>query len=337
MSESADKPPQKTTSPNLANQTADEAGDAIFFGTLEVDKDLVRLYTGIAIFIILLVAALSNPPIQGIIGRAYYPEEVLTLRVESGAELIEQLKKNDLWQIVPDTKISEVVFANYPDNLDQLQPDIRKKTFLHTLLPAVMVALSEVDSERAALKMILGKLCDYAPSPLNFEDLSQFKGYLSSEEIHFLAHLSTKYRTSIGDELLTRVNVMPISLIMAQGAIESSWGSSRFVLEGNNIFGIWTWDGLGIVPDRREDGKNHQVAKYDNMLDSVRAYILMINRVPAYLHFREIRKQTMDPIALANGLLYYSERRQDYVTDIKKVIQNNQLRRYDTLLSSPQS
>ncbi|MCA1765037.1 MAG: glucosaminidase, partial [Desulfobulbaceae bacterium] len=97
----------------------------------------------------------------------------------------------------------------------------------------------------------------------------------------------------------------------------------------NNLFGVWTWGEKGIVPESREEGKNHKVAAYDTVLESVRAYILNLNRLAAYSELRRIRKYTMNPLKLADGLFYYSQRRNSYVWEIKDLIKFNNLTKYD--------
>ncbi len=92
---------------------------------------------------------------------------------------------------------------------------------------------------------------------------------------------------------------------------------------------MWTWGGKGIVPLEREEGRSHKVAAYNSIIDSVRAYMLTINRLPAYKHLRELRAQTADPILLTQGLLNYSERREAYVNDLQKIISYNQLDAFD--------
>jgi Bax protein len=125
--------------------------------------------------------------------------------------------------------------------------------------------------------------------------------------------------------------VVPVSLILGQGAIESSWGCSRFTRAGNNLFGIWTWGERGIVPANRDEGKNHKIKIYDTILDSVRNYVLTLNRLGAYRHLRELRRDSNDSMELAQGLLYYSERRDAYVEDVRRIISSNNLQRYDTI------
>ena len=93
---------------------------------------------------------------------------------------------------------------------------------------------------------------------------------------------------------------------------------------------MWTWKTAGIVPSRRDAGKTHKVKIYEDILASVRAYQLTLNRLEPYEEFRKLRRITDDPFILAEGLTLYSERGQDYVEDIKKVIRFNNLQKYDS-------
>ncbi len=145
----------------------------------------------------------------------------------------------------------------------------------------------------------------------------------------FSSRLTRKYRTRVVEKLLRRVNVIPVSLILAQGALESSWGTSRFSREGNSLFGLWTWRDDGIIPTHREEGKNHKVEAYDSILASLRKYTLTLNRLDAYADFRTIRTRSFDPYELVDGLQLYSERGADYVKDIKQVISSNDLTQFD--------
>ena len=146
----------------------------------------------------------------------------------------------------------------------------------------------------------------------------------------FIQNLSNVYRTDSALGLLEKVDAIPTSIILAQGALESSWGSSRFTREGNSIFGMWTWKNKGIVPLRRDEGKNHKVRIYDTVLDSIRAYHLTLNRLEPYEEFRQLRQYTDNPLIMAEGLVPYSERGEEYVEEIKKVIIANDLQKYDS-------
>ena len=131
-------------------------------------------------------------------------------------------------------------------------------------------------------------------------------------------------------QLLKRVDAVPLTLVLGQSANESSWGQSRFSQMGNNMFGQWCFQaGCGLVPDRRDEDKNHEVAAYRSVNDSVRAYLMNINSTRAYNRLRKIRWQarqqgrTATGIELAVGLESYSERGDAYVREIQAMIRTN--------------
>ncbi|WP_108652563.1 glucosaminidase domain-containing protein [Dongshaea marina] len=141
------------------------------------------------------------------------------------------------------------------------------------------------------------------------------------------------------DSLLSRVDIIPYSLILAQAANESAWGSSRFARKANNYFGQWCFSkGCGIVPLNRSIGMHHEVKKFNSPQESVAAYIFNLNTNSAYSKLREIRNQshlTGKPItgtSLANGLQKYSTRGNDYIREIKQMIKYNHLaERFDSI------
>jgi Bax protein len=130
--------------------------------------------------------------------------------------------------------------------------------------------------------------------------------------------------------------VIPPSLVLAQAANESAWGTSRFARRGNNLFGQWCFSqGCGLVPRGRVEGASHEVASFSSPYRSVRSYIQNLNRHPTYQLLRDIRlkARNRDDIAsgpsLAAGLLGYSERGEDYVEEIRNMIRHNNLDYYD--------
>ena len=78
---------------------------------------------------------------------------------------------------------------------------------------------------------------------------------------------------------------------MAQAANESGWGTSRFALEGNALFGQWTWSKKGISPKKKDPNKSHKVLQFQILKASVRAYKNNLNTHNAYKEFREARAQ----------------------------------------------
>ncbi len=257
------------------------------------------------------------------------------VKVASYEELVGMLKTNQLWNVTSRSAVPAVLIDTFPvfKNTDV---ETKKKLFLNTLLPVALIALKHVEQEREALQEIVNKT-GLDPSDLDFTDTgNKWESRVTSREKDLALLISEKYRTSNAGELLKRVDIIPVSLIMAQGAIESSWGTSRFASAGNNLFGLWTWGREGIIPAQRDNGKNHKIAIYDTILDSVHAYILNLNRLPAYNNFRRMRQETMDSILLAKGLDKYSITRDEYVWTVRTIIHQNRLREYDkcTLVSA---
>lgn len=169
-------------------------------------------------------------------------------------------------------------------------------------------------------------------------------GTLSATEQETLDEFAVLYRLQgselapidLVDELLVRVDIIPVSLALAQAATESAWGTSRFAREGNNIFGQWCYDeGCGLVPGRRADDASHEVRAFATVEASIRAYFRNLNTNPNYAYLRELRAQMrmnekpLDSRALAQGLLRYSERGHVYINEIHDLIRINDLLAFD--------
>jgi Bax protein len=252
------------------------------------------------------------------------------VEVRTASELIHRLKQYDIWSVKPHSSIPPVIFNRIPEELSTYQTDLRKKIFLHTLLPAAMIVHSEVEHEKKYLAQILAKY-DAPLQSITFDpEIDGWQGVLEQDEFLFIELTTKKYRTTKASLLLNRVDTIPVSLMLAQGALESSWGTSRFVKEANNLFGICTWKEEGVIPEMREDGKYHKVASYPSLIDSVRAYCLTLNRIGAYVEFRNARKKTKDPFLLVEKLYKYSERGSVYIDELKQVLKVNNLQMYDT-------
>ncbi len=304
-----------------------------YFGSHSVDLAVIRFWIGVALALALFLVVFLKPPLDEMPGDYYSSRMVRLLDVDDSLDMVQHLRRLGLWELDGQARLPAVAFSAFPPDIVTLRVDTRKRLFLHALAPTAMVALAEVERERAELLRVIGRmdLGECSLDQLLDGTLDHRQCGVSRSEADFLEELSVKYRTEQLDILLNRVNVVPLSLILAQGAMESSWGSSRFALEGNNIFGIWTWGEDGMVPANRSQGMTHRVAAYDTLLDSVRSYLLMLNRVAAYRTLRDIRRESMDSLALIHGLRYYSEKRDEYVDDLRGLIRVNKLKRYDSL------
>ncbi len=132
-------------------------------------------------------------------------------------------------------------------------------------------------------------------------------------------------------KLLERVDAIALEVVLAQSANESAWGQSRFAKKGNNFFGQWCYKkGCGIVPKKRNKGTKHEVAKFDSVNDSVRSYIKNINVMRVYSPLRDIRRKNRaagrkpNAKAQTGGLIKYSQRREEYVKELRSMIRVNE-------------
>lgn len=134
------------------------------------------------------------------------------------------------------------------------------------------------------------------------------------------------------NDILYRLDEVPAGLALGQAAYESGYGTSRFAVQGNALFGQWTFDGSGMTPEeQRENLGDYSIAEYNWPFDSVRAYMLNLSRHPAYEEFRKLRAQArsngqaLDSMTLTAGLVEYSERGEDYVETLRSIIAVNNL------------
>ena len=141
---------------------------------------------------------------------------------------------------------------------------------------------------------------------------------------------------ALQDRLLRRVDILPPSLVLAQAAEESGWGTSRFAAEGNALFGMWTWGEDGVKPKQQRSGLgNYKIAAYKTPLHSVVAYMQNLNTHQAYRELRERRAELRKSKAkvtgweLANTLTKYSERGQAYVDSLHSLMKVNRLQPTD--------
>ena len=143
--------------------------------------------------------------------------------------------------------------------------------------------------------------------------------------------------------LKVRMDEIPVSLAIAQAAKETGWGTSRFALKGNALFGQWTWSGEGLKPKNADEGKDHKVMKFHSLQLSVRAYLRNLNTHSTYKNLRkartELRNQnkTLDSLILSKHLDKYAETGNQYIEVLQKIIQQNNLKDFDEARLLPSS
>lgn len=220
------------------------------------------------------------------------------------------------------------VSGQIPDFASYTNVQEKKKAFFEFMLPMIRKANASIKNERKKAKELLNKRVEG-------KDLSQ-------KERQALTQLFNKYQLGAPESftvksirrLLNRVDIVPESLVLAQAANESAWGTSRFAKRANNFFGIWCYvPGCGLTPSRRDADKHHEVRKYESIQAGVNHYLKIINTQRAYTELRQIRAElrnenNINGTALAEGLMRYSERGHEYVDEIKQMIRYNKLHQY---------
>ena len=221
------------------------------------------------------------------------------------------------------------ILSSLPSDFDQLQDvKLKKKLFYLITLPIIHESNRLILEDREMIINIEKKF---------------LRKILNENEVNETVRLAVKYKLDYSTidlklfrDLKQRINIIPVSLALAQAIVESGWGQSRFALEGNALYGQWTTnEQKGIIPEDRDEDKTHAVRKFENLQQSVQAYMHNINTHRAYYSFRVVRRiaervQYTDPIsAKVKFLAAYAEIGQEYVDKLELIIESNKLREFD--------
>jgi Bax protein len=224
-----------------------------------------------------------------------------------------------------ETAVPRLFLASLPGDIRHIrETSARKSLFFKTVLPLVLQVNEEILRDRRRLWN------------LHFQtSLGMKTGPADRLWLMVMAERYGFERVSI-EALLKRVDIIPPSLALAQAAEESGWGTSRFVREGNAVFGQWTYSNTGsLVPSRRDVDKQHRVRTFNSLLDSVRAYAHNLNTHRAYGKLRQLRNslrlkgEPVEGLLLVDNIKSYSQRGEKYVKDIRNLIKGNNLHRLD--------
>jgi len=217
----------------------------------------------------------------------------------------------------------------------QLPVPQKKEIFYRLMLPLIVHANDMVMDRRARLQRMQEQLDSGRQlSADDLEVLRQFSVILRITDSNTAASMGddSEQLQQVIDEALYKLDVIPAGLVLGQAAYESGYGTSRFAAEGNALFGQWTYGGKGLVPEQqRKSLGDHRIAAFDWPFDSVRGYYINLSSHPAYEDFRRLRAELkaagkpLNSLALADGLIRYSERGQEYVDTLKGMIRVNKL------------
>ena len=229
-----------------------------------------------------------------------------------------------------------LIFWRLPHGLNELSEiSIRKKLFIKILLPLIIDRNMQIQKKRQQIFNLKNKGIANLGNNQKVWIREQLKYY----KVFPYYNAETTLNNEMFDELLLRANILPIPLAIAQAAIETGWGTSRFALEGNSLFGQWTWKEGGLTPSKRETGKDHSVKAFRNLRHSVENYAQNLNSSAFYNRFRKARLKFIEndryvndaSSRLARHLSSYSQEGEKYIEKVLAIISINKLANFDLL------
>ena len=247
--------------------------------------------------------------------------------ISESSEMIEIFKKYQfsIDNLLNNQSANLIIFSSLPKDFMEIQPVIeRKRLFINTIIPIIYSENLQILNDRKKI--------------LDWWRESDGENFSRDFWPQWLFELSEQYGSSDSNlgNLLVRVDIIPISLALAQAAIESGWGTSRYSREGNAIFGQYTFDeSRGLKPKDRNENDQFFIKKFSNLSESVRSYLKNINTHLAYADFREERKklrmsgEKLSGYKLVNFLKDYSERKDSYIKDVKEIMTSNNFKKFD--------
>ena len=251
--------------------------------------------------------------------------------VRLNASTIKQLFDDTNYKLkdVRETKlVKPVALTLLPNEIKMIESTAeRKEFFIQIILPLILQENNNIRLDRKRLFSIINKSNNTKLEKKWLEKKYKQYGVVSKD-------------LSI---LKIRMDEVPVSLAIAQAAKETGWGTSRFALEGNALFGQWTWSGEGLKPKEADGNKGHKVMKFNVLQASVRAYQRNLNTHKSYKSFRLARAELrdrgkpLDSLILSKFLDNYAETGEKYVEVLQKIINQNDLKDFDEAKLLPSS
>ena len=246
-------------------------------------------------------------------------DNTVSLNAETTSNLFDDLGY-DLKGVRAGQKVKPIYLTKLPKDLNTLGDTKKKRElFIKIILPLILDENNKITEDRKKLFKILGK---------NFNTVG---------ERVWLKRRFKEYKIEDQDlaKLKMRMDIIPVSIAIAQAANESGWGTSRFALEGNALFGQWTWSKKGISPKNKDPDQSHKILQFQILKASVRAYKNNLNTHNAYKEFREVRAQLRQEdrqiigLDLTKYIKNYAAIGEKYVAIIDGIIENNSLTDFD--------
>ncbi len=214
-----------------------------------------------------------------------------------------------------------------PTTSKEITIENKKRLFFRGLAPLILRANELIMMDRNRLGDIKSSLNQNTP----IVEKDQ-KWILKLAKLYKVNPVPDQVTESLIEELWEKVDIVPVSLALAQAAEESGWGTSRFAAEGNAVYGQWTWGKNAITPEQqRKELGNYGIAAFETLQQSICAYMLNLNTHNAYASLRgkraELREkdENVTGYILAGQLTKYSERGEEYVKGLRSLMEFNRL------------
>ncbi|MDY0122498.1 MAG: glucosaminidase domain-containing protein [Sulfurimonas sp.] len=236
---------------------------------------------------------------------------VLILGGLVGMSVLWHEKEKDVAQkVLPEPRKDKFLADVVPENMSV---SMKKERFYYLVVPAVQKVHKEWIERYDRIA----------------EDLNSTL-YAQEREL-----LKEKYNAQSDEELLASLKPHPPSITIAQAAMESAWATSRFFVEANNIFGVWsvgTSKPRIAASEQRDNNQTIWLRKFESVDEAVEEYYDMMARAPAYKDFRLMRLYVNDAFEIVKFLDKYSEIGEAYTQELADLIRYNKLTKFDKVL-----
>jgi len=227
----------------------------------------------------------------------------------------DQAKSNQTSVVIVPSKFARHIPAKH----FEMTGDAQKQSFINLVLPLILAANDELLQRREAVQA--------AVQAHDRDKLDQWA-------VLYRIEAEKLDDTELAERLLRRVDTIPVALALAQAAVESGWGTSRFARQGNALFGQWAWtESAGMRPLAASNDRA-VVRSFGSLLESVRAYMHNLNTHQNYERFRDARyrlkpqSEAVKARRLAAYLDSYAEIGQAYVEKLLVIISSNNFDHY---------
>lgn len=229
-----------------------------------------------------------------------------------------QLKSTDQIVLISKPLVKPLLYTHV-SGLEKLPLAEAKIKFISAVLPSVLISKFEIEQNAKRIGKLHNKI-----------------RWTKADSL-FYNKIKSRYRARDMNDLLVRMKTPPVSIVLAQAAVESGWGKSRIFIKANNVFGVWSFneDEPRIAALVKRGNKKVYLRSYATMSQSVTNYFEIIGRARSFSKLREALATTDDPMLIVPYLKNYSERSIAYTKQLESLMVNSNLIQYDRFVIDP--